>query len=65
LPEHWEGLVDENSITVSLTPIAKTQMPSVLSFNNQKIVLHSDTPIDCFYHVFGERKDVEKLLVEF
>jgi hypothetical protein len=65
LPDYWSELVDENSITVSLTPIAKTEMPSVLSYNNEKIVLHSDGPIDCFYHVFGERKDVEKLIVEF
>jgi len=65
LPDYWKGLVDENSITVSLTPIAKTEMPSVLSYNNEKIVLHSDSPIDCFYHVFGERKDVDKLIVEY
>jgi hypothetical protein len=65
LPDYWKGLVDEDSITVSLTPIAKTEMPSVLSYNNEKIVLHSDSPIDCFYHVFGERKDVDKLIVEY
>ena len=65
LPDYWSELVDENSITVSLTPIAKTEMPSVLSYNNQKIVLHSNSSIDCFYHVFGERKDVDKLIVEF
>jgi hypothetical protein len=65
LPDYWLGLVDEHSITVSLTPIAKTAMPSVLSWNNEKVVLHSDSPIDCFYYIIAERKDVEKLVVEF
>jgi hypothetical protein len=65
LPDYWLGLVDEHSITVSLTPIAKTAMPSVLSWNNEKVVLHSDSPIDCFYYIIAERKDVDKLVVEF
>lgn len=65
LPDYWKKLVDKNSITVSLTPIGKTVMPSVLSWNNEKVVLHSDSPIDCFYYIVGERKDVDKLIVEY
>jgi len=67
LPDHWEGLVDPGSITVSLTPIGKSIMPSVFSYNNKKIVLDvaNNVTVDCFYHVFGERKDVDKLVVEF
>ena len=65
LPEYWEGLVDADSITVSLTPIGKTVMPSVMSYDNKTVVIHSDSEIDCFYHIFGERKDVDKLVVEF
>jgi hypothetical protein len=67
LPDHWEGLVDAESITVSLTPIGKSIMPSVFSYNNKKVVLDvaNNVTVDCFYHVFGERKDVDKLVVEF
>ena len=65
LPDHWEGLVDSKTITVSLTPIRKTSMPSVVSWDNKSVVIESDGEIDCFYHVFGERKDVDKLVVEF
>jgi len=67
LPDHWEGLVDPGSITVSLTPIGKSIMPSVFSYNNKKVVLDvaNNVTVDCFYHVFGERKDVDKLVVEF
>jgi hypothetical protein len=67
LPDYWEGLVDSDTITVSLTPIGKSIMPSVLTYDNKKVVLDvsNDITVDCFYHVFGERKDVDKLVVEF
>ena len=37
-------------------------------FDNEKIIIESDNyleKIDCFYHVYGERKDVNSLLVEY
>jgi hypothetical protein len=63
LPDYWHKLVDKDSITVSLTPIGKTQQPSVNKVTAKKITLIGEN-IDCFYHVFAERKDVEKLIVE-
>lgn len=66
LPEYWTRLVEPTSITVSLTPIGSHQNITVKRFDNCEIHLQTNSgiPIDCFYHVFGERKDVQKLVVE-
>ena len=69
LPSHWKDLVHADSITVQIQNIGVPQMITVESFDNEKIVLESntipETPIDCFYHVYGERKDVNHLVVEY
>ena len=67
LPEHWIGLVDEETITVNLTPIGrKAPLHSVVDITDNTVVVESaNDVVDCFYTVFGERKDVEKLEVEF
>lgn len=64
LPEHWAELVHEDSITVQLTPIGKAQDLWVeeVSLSNIKICSRN---VDCFYMVMAERKDVEKLEVEY
>jgi hypothetical protein len=68
LPEYWTKLVDENSITVQLTPIDKHQNLFVKSINENTIVIGNENifnkDINCFYVVFAERKDVGKLQVE-
>lgn len=64
LPDYWVKLIDKDSITVSLTAIGKTVCPSVGKITNKKINLIGNN-IDCFFHVFAERKDVEKLVVEY
>lgn len=63
LPDYWTGLVDADSITVNLTPIGNRHI-WVDSINNNKVYINSEDTIDCFYTVFAERKDVEKLIVE-
>ena len=63
LPYYWKDLVHEDSITVSIQPIGSTQKIIVMEFNNEKVVLSGNT--DCFFHVFGERKDVNPLLTEY
>lgn len=63
LPDYWYKLIDKDSITVSLTPIGKTQQPSVGKITGKRVQIIGDN-IDCFYHIFAERKDVEKLVVE-
>jgi hypothetical protein len=69
LPEYWIGLVDEDSITVELTPIGKHQKLYVEDFDNVRVIVGNDNlmnkEINCFYIVYGERKDVDKLEVEF
>jgi len=75
LPYYWKDLVHEDSITVQLQPIGKTQNLVIQEFNNEFIVIAEDSTntdlitdlstIDCFYHVYGERKDVERLIVEY
>ena len=63
LPYYWKDLVHEDSITVSIQPIGSTQKIIVMEYNNEKVVLSGNT--DCFFHVFGERKDVNPLLTEY
>ena len=75
LPNYWKDLVHEDSITVQLQPIGSNQNLVIQEFNNEFIVIAEDSTntdlitdlstIDCFYHVYGERKDVERLIVEY
>ena len=67
LPEYWTKLVDESSITVSLTHVGSHQDVIVKRIGDNKIYLQSKggMPIDCFYHIFGERIDTEKLIPEY
>ena len=69
LPEYWTKLVDANSITVSLTSIGKHQDLFVKEITDNKITIGNQNlfsnKIDCFYVVYGERVDVDKLVVEF
>jgi len=74
LPSYWRGLVHEDSITVQLQSIGKNQNLVIESFNNEFIIIEiganqdfltGEILIDCFYHVYGERKDVNSLLVEY
>ena len=75
LPYYWKDLVDENSITVQLQPIGSNQNLVIQEFNNEFIVIAEDSTntdlitdlstIDCLYHVYGERKDINPLIVEY
>lgn len=67
LPEVWKGLVDENSITVSLTPIGAHQDIIVKRIGENKVFLQAKggMPIHCFYHIFATRKDIPQLVTEY
>jgi hypothetical protein len=67
LPEYWLGLVDPRTITVSLTPIGAHQDVVIKRISENTVHLQSKggMPIDCFYHIYGERRDGEKLIVEY
>ena len=75
LPYYWKDLVHADSITVQLQPIGSNQNLVIQEFNNEFIVIAEDSTntdlitdlstIDCFYHVYGERIDVNPLIVEY
>ena len=75
LPDYWKDLVHEDTITVQLQPIGSNQNLVIQEFNNEFIVIAEDSTntdlitdlstIDCFYHVYGERKDINPLIVEY
>ena len=74
LPYYWKNLVHEDSITVQLQPIGKNQNLVIESFNSSYVVIElganqdfltGEILIDCFYHVYAERKDVNPLIVEY
>jgi hypothetical protein len=67
LPEYWTKLVDPESITVSLTAIGAPQDLIVAGVWDNKIFIINSAntgAINCYYHIFAERCDVEKMQVE-
>ena len=68
LPDYWTGLVDLDSITVTLTPIGEYQKLHVEDIVNNTVIIGNknilNKNINCFFVVFAERIDVEKLKVE-
>ena len=67
LPSYWKDLVHETSISVQLQPIGAHQDVIVKRWDSEKIYLQArgGMPIDCFFHVYGERKDINPLTVEY
>jgi hypothetical protein len=67
LPLYWKDFVNKDSITVTLTPIGSHQSVIVKGIVESKIYLQSNggMPIHCYYHIFAERKDGEKLIPEY
>ena len=69
LPEYWDGLVDYESLTVQLTALHSHQNVIVkrISPIERRIYLQSQggMPVDCFYHIMAQRKDVPNLVVEY
>ena len=67
LPEYWRGLVDAETITVSLTPHTFYQELYVKSIEwgtRITIINNGGGAVDCSYVVYAERKDVPKLEIE-
>ena len=67
LPKYWKGLVDYTTITVNLTPIGAHQNVIVKRVDEDKIYLQAQggMPINCYFHVYGTRQDIERLVVEY
>ena len=75
LPDYWKDLVDTDSITVQLQPIGRQQNLVIQEIDEDFIVIVEDSTntdlitdlstIDCFYHIYGTRKDGEVLIPEY
>tara|TARA_R100000353_G_scaffold130598_1_gene92697 strand:- start:58 stop:768 length:711 start_codon:yes stop_codon:yes gene_type:complete len=67
LPNYWKDLVHTESITVQLQPIGAHQDIIVKRWDDEYVYLQAQggLPINCFYHVYAERKDVNALVVEY
>ena len=73
IPEYWKELVNHDTITVQLTPYGSPNVGLYVSeIAEDKITVATDdllslvkSEIKCFYHVYGERKDIERLIVEY
>ena len=64
LPDYWNELVDENTMTVHLTPFVKNSDHWVERIENNQIHINSENgEISCYFIVYAERKDISKLLV--
>jgi len=68
LPDYWTGLVDSQTITISLTPIGEYQELSakLLECNTKIKVSNNLGEVGKYsYLVFGERKDVDRNIAEY
>ena len=67
LPYYWKDLVSVDSITVQLQPIGAHQDIIVKRWDDENIYLQAQggLPINCFYHVYAERNDIDKLVGEY
>jgi hypothetical protein len=67
LPEYWEWLVDEDTITIQITPIGEFQKYVIKSISTTQIEisnLEGTDNVNCFYIIHGERKDIDKMIVD-
>ena len=68
LPEYWYGLIDPESITVSLSQIGYSQDLIIEKIEwGKRILIKSGTGanIDCYYVIHAARIDGEPLIVEY
>lgn len=64
-PDYWTDLVDEDSITVHLTPTSLNQDKLICTnVGNNQAMVHGANNENYFFIVYGERKDIPKLGVE-
>ena len=68
LPEYWKDLIHPESISVNLTPYGTYQELYVekIVLGQQIIIKNRESdPTYCYFTVYAERKDMEKLIVEY
>jgi len=68
LPDYWKGLIDPETIDVSLTPMGSFQELFVESIQwGTKVIVKNAAggPINCSYMIYAERKDSPKNIPEY
>jgi hypothetical protein len=67
LPDYWTGLVDADSVSVQLTPNKSFQQLYVEKIEDNKVYVKNtvDGLINCFFFIQAERKDTDKMVVEY
>jgi hypothetical protein len=67
LPDYWKDLIHSESISVNLTPYSEYQELYIESIDEHQIIIKNKecASINCYYTVYAERKDMEKLIVEY
>ncbi len=66
LPDYWTGLVHQEGWSVQLTPIGGPCVHWVEKIEDNKVYINcQDGKPNCYYTIFAERKDVEKVLLEY
>ena len=67
LPKYWKDLVNVDSISVQIQPIGAHQDIIVKRWDDEFVYLQAQggLPINAFYHIYGERKDINPLIVEY
>jgi hypothetical protein len=66
LPDYWTGLVHQDGWSVQLTPIGGPCVHWVEKIEDNKVYINcQDGTPNCYFTVFAERKDVEKVLLEY
>ena len=67
MPDYWDGLVHLDSMTVELTAVGPNQdlyVASIADDGDVTVGSNTDTALNYFYVIYGERKDLERLEVE-
>jgi len=70
LPEYWRGLIEEDTISVHLTPIGNPYVLFVKKINDNKVYVEtnwekSGVDIEYYYVINASRIDGEPLIVEY
>ena len=66
LPDYWTGLVNESTISVQLTPIGGPCVHWVEKVEDNKVYINcQDGKPNCYFTVNAERKDIERVLLEY
>jgi hypothetical protein len=67
MPDYWIGLVHIDSMTVDITAIGPNQdiyVDSISDDGDVTIGSNTEFPLNYFYAIYGERKDIGKLEIE-